>query len=361
MGAIVKRGKTYFVDYYFAGKRVREKIGPNKKEAEAELGTILKEIREGTFRHRAAKTITLKDAAKKYLTLCAHGRSGDDKRRYLGTFCGDFPGRALMDLRKEEIEGWLAQRRETPTVRVKMAGGKEIRTEYPRSVATCNREFAAVRHFLNKCSEWGYLYISPCAGIKPKREPKGRVRYLSVEESALLIQKATAHLRPIIVLSLETGMRKAEVLGVKWENVDFTGRAIYIPKTKNGESRNVPMSERLAAMLKSMPRRIGSPYVFSKKKDGRPYIDVRTAFENACDKAGIKDFRFHDLRHTAASHMAMGGAPLKAIGAILGHKTSAMTDRYAHLSNAHLRDAVNAMPDFTGHDLGTNEKGAAGE
>ncbi|MCL5884845.1 MAG: site-specific integrase, partial [Deltaproteobacteria bacterium] len=178
-----------------------------------------------------------------------------------------------------------------------------------------------------------------------------------------LIEKASAHLKPIIVLSLETGMRKEEVLALKWDHLDFSGRSIFVEKSKNGESRNVPMSERLSAVLRKHPVRVGSPYVFAKKKNGKRYLDVKTAFEGACDRAEIVGFRFHDLRHTAASHMAMAGVPLKAIGAILGHKTSAMTDRYAHLSTAHLRDAVNSLPswDSTGHNLVTNEKGATGK
>lgn len=104
------------------------------------------------------------------------------------------------------------------------------------------------------------------------------------------------------------------------------------------------MSERLAALLRKHPVRVGSPYVFAKKKNGKRYLDVKTAFEGACLRAGIEDFRFHDLRHSAASHMAMAGVPLITIGAILGHKTPAMTQRYSHLSEGHLLDAVNALP-----------------
>jgi integrase len=120
------------------------------------------------------------------------------------------------------------------------------------------------------------------------------------------------------------------------------------------------VSERLAKALKAIPRHITSPYVFRTKK-GRSLRVMRTAFDNACPKAKIVGFRFHDLRHTTASHMVMAGMSLAAVGVILVHKTSAMTSRYAHLSQDLLRDAVNALPDFTGHKTGTSEGGAADE
>lgn len=369
MGKIRKRGDSYVIDYYAGGKRHRDVIGPNKKEAEAELAAACLEIREGTFRHRVAKKISLSDAAKKYLERHAHGRSGSDKQRYIGTFSESFKDRTLKDIQKEEVEGWLQERKDAPVVHVKGKGESAVRTEKPRSDGTCNREFAAIRHFFNTMVGWKYIFVSPCLGIKPKKEAKGRTRFLSVDEAARLIGAANKNLKPVLIQALETGMRRAEVLSMEWENVDFTARSIFVPKSKNGESRNVPMSERLVAMLKGIPRMVGCKFVYHhlRVKDGKkiaiPYKDMDTAFENACGKAGIRDFKFHDLRHTAASHMAMAGVPLKAIGAILGHKTSAMTDRYAHLSHSHLQDAVNSLPawESTGHNLVTNEKEAAGK
>jgi len=113
------------------------------------------------------------------------------------------------------------------------------------------------------------------------------------------------------------------------------------------------MSNRLRATLAALLRRLGTDYVFtgSKKwqtigKDGQPFHDVRTAFENACAKGGITGFRFHDLRHTAASHMVMAGVPFRTVGEILGHKTVTMTERYSHLTPEHKRMAVESLPDW---------------
>ena len=344
MAKVIKRNGAYLIDYTVGGRRVKKVIGPKKAEADAELAKITLEIREGTFHHRSAKSTTLADALTRYLKLCP---ADPDKQRYLATFAADFKGRKLADIRKEQMVEWLQTRRETPIVYERKVGEDTVRHEKPRSPATCNRELAAVRHFFNKSIEWGYLYVSPCAGIKPLKEPKGRVRYLTVEEAAALIDKADKRIRPIIVMCLETGMRKTEVLTTKWDNVDMAARSIFIPTTKNGESRNVPMSERLAEILDDIPRMDSSPYVFHHlkgKRAGTRYLDVDGAFTAACGKAGIKEFRFHDLRHTAASHMAMAGVPIAVVGAVLGHKTLAMTQRYSHLSPSSMKDAVNALP-----------------
>jgi integrase len=151
-------------------------------------------------------------------------------------------------------------------------------------------------------------------------------------------------------------MRRGEILKLTWEDVDFRSGTLYVAEAKNGDPRHVPMSNRLRAMLSALPRNIRGKHLFTgmpkiKKtvqigKPGEPFRDVDTSFENACEKAGITDFRFHDLRHTAASHMAMAGVPLKTIGEILGHKTAAMTERYSHLSPGHKKNAVELLPDW---------------
>lgn len=341
MGKIRKRGDTYVIDYYAGGKRYREAIGPKKKEAEDAMALKLQEIREGRHGGRRVKAVPVEVAVERYLQVfCPENEAGElldrkhrDKKRYIEEiFQPHFKGRILTDISRGEIESLLAERRSLPT-----------RYDTSRTAATCNREWAAIRHFLNTCAEWGLMRAAPCAGIRPQKEARGRVRYLTIEEAALLLEKANARLRPVLLTALETGMRKAEILGLRWEDVDYANRSLYVRKTKNGEPRHVPMSERLAAELKKLPRRVGVPYVFATKK-GRPFGDMRTAFENACLAAGITNFRFHDLRHTAASHLAMAGVPMKAVGEILGHKTASMTQRYAHLSQDHLKAAVDSLP-----------------
>lgn len=336
MAKVRRRGENYVIDYYAGGKRYRETIGPKKKDAVDALAEKTTEIREGRFTGRSVKSVAVETAVADYMRLCASGRSKREKKRYVeGLFLSHFKGRILSTITRSELEEFLALRRDTPT-----------RYETPRTPATCNRELAAVRHFLNKAAEWGLIRQNPCAGVKPKKEPRGRLRFLSLDEAAALLEVAGARLKPVLVIALETGMRKEEIFSLRWEDVDSPGRTLYVRKPKNGEPRHVPMSERLAATLKAHPRRLDSPYLFATKK-GRRIKNMRTAFETACTAAGIVGFRFHDLRHTAASHMIMAGISLAAVGAVLGHKTSAMTSRYAHLSQEHLTAAVNSLPNWS--------------
>jgi integrase len=143
-------------------------------------------------------------------------------------------------------------------------------------------------------------------------------------------------------------MRKGEILGLEWERVDLSSARITLYRTKNGKPRGVPINravyDSLIGLEPESARRQGRLF---RKGDDRAWGQIRTAFTLALERAGIKDFRFHDLRHTAASHMVMRGASLKEVQEVLGHTTMAMTLRYAHLSPAHLRAAVDRLEGLT--------------
>lgn len=252
-----------------------------------------------------------------------------------------FAGRLIEEITEYDVERFRALRRSTP-----------VKNGQPRSAATCNRELACLKGMLNKAVAWGFLEKNPAANVKLLPEPRGRTRYLSVEGAGKLLNVCPSHLRPIVLCALETGMRRGEILNLRWEDVDLKNGPMYIGETKTGASRHVPMSERLRRTLQKLPRRLGTDYVFVGRKglgeDGAPFRDVNSSFERACSKAVIEHFRFHDLRHTAASHMVMAGVPLRTVGEILGHKTSSMTERYAHLSPEHKRKAVESLPDWGG-------------
>ena len=151
------------------------------------------------------------------------------------------------------------------------------------------------------------------------------------------------HLRPILIFALNTGCRKEEMLSLRWQNVDLRHGFINITKTKNGESRKLPLNEPLREMLSQQIRRIGCEFVFYDPEMGRRFQDERRSFGTALRKAGITDFHFHDLRHTYASQMVMAGVDLTTVSRLLGHKTLAMTLRYSHLAPEHLSNAVDAL------------------
>jgi integrase len=233
----------------------------------------------------------------------------------------------------------IAEHRDT------LARGEGVRREN----STVRRYLAALSHALTVAvKEWGWLDDSPMRKVTKPREPRGRVRFLSDQERCQLLRACQAsrnpYLHTIVLLALATGARRGELLGLRWPDVDLRRGTLTFHETKNGERRAVPLTGQALALIgqHARIRRLDTTLVFPNATGGRP-LGIRDAFEGAVERAGIKDFRFHDLRHTAASYLAMSGASLAEIAEVLGHKTLAMVKRYAHLSEAHTRGVVERM------------------
>ncbi|MGE4221156.1 MAG: site-specific integrase, partial [Alphaproteobacteria bacterium] len=157
-----------------------------------------------------------------------------------------------------------------------------------------------------------------------------------------------------IVFAIDTGSRKSEVLSLDWQHVSLERRAVKFTDTKNGEDRTVPISDRVFEMLSDMDCRSEGP-VFTYR--GKVIMSVGTSFSNACIKAKIDDFRFHDLRHTFASRLVQADVALYKVMNLTGHKSYAMVQRYAHLAPDFQRDAIVAM-EALGQQKGTHSKSA---
>ena len=253
-----------------------------------------------------------------------------------------FGDRRLSEISYLELETYRNRRKATPT-----------RAGKPRTDATVNREISTLRHMLNKAVEWGMLENNPFnkGSRLMLKENNHKLRFLSESEIEDLLKACdnlkthTPHLRPIVETPLNTGMRREEMLSLKWEQI--RNGFIYLTETKSGKARQIPINDRLAEVFKVVRRgnQLKSPYVFCDSQ-GRRFLEVKRSFASACRKAGIEAFRFHDLRHTFASQLVMRGASLKAVQELLGHASLAMTMRYAHLSHEHLKDSVNLLNDI---------------
>ena len=200
-----------------------------------------------------------------------------------------------------------------------------------RTHSTANRYLTLLRLLFNKAKLWGNFYQdNPCTGIKKGREAAPRLRYLSAEEIQRLLLAAHPRLYPVLVCAVLTGMRRGEILGMDWEHVNFEQGTIYVPKTKSGKPRFVPLATKLREVLLSLgPQPQGRVFDL-------PIIMLRRYFDRAVRAAGIREFLFHDLRHTFASHFIMKTSDMPTLQQILGHSSPAMTLRYAHLSRGHL-------------------------
>ncbi len=213
------------------------------------------------------------------------------------------------------------------------------------SVAYANRLIIILRRMFKKAIDWNMANedLLKKVNISLLKGETKRLRYLSEEEAERLISHCEPYLKPIVITALNTGMRKSEILNLTWDRVDLKNRVILLDKTKNGERREIPINNTLLNTLSGIVRNIKTDYVFYNPETLKPYYDIKKGFAGALKKAHIIDFHFHDLRHTFASRLVMAGADLATIQKLLGHKTINMTLRYAHLSNVHLKDAVNIL------------------
>ena len=141
---------------------------------------------------------------------------------------------------------------------------------------------------------------------------------------------------PILVTAIHTGMRRGEILQLKWPDVDSKNRMITIQLSKSGKKRMIPIDNTLMETLTALPSRFQKGYVFpSRVKPGQPMVDLNHTFRRLVDKVGIENVRFHDLRHTFASHLVMNGVDIKTVQELLGHANVTMTMRYSHLAPVH--------------------------
>lgn len=205
-----------------------------------------------------------------------------------------------------------------------------------------NRDLSLLKIIFKKAMEWNYARTNPASPIRKLREPPGRVRFLTDEERDALLTACPERLRTIVLIALNTGLRKTELLTLRWKDLDFKNRMLRIERTKNGERRDIPMTQVVHNILRAIPRRVDAPYVFASS-DGTPQQYLKTTWNTAIRKAKLDDFTFHDLRHTFASTLIMSGVDIRTVQTLLGHKSITMTMRYSHLSPNHLRLAIGVL------------------
>ena len=299
-------------------------------------------IREGRhFKTNAAKKHTVKELINRYFEeiLSRKIKGVSDQTTQLNWW-------------KDKIGSFLLSDINTALIienRNKLLSEKSLRKEGKRSNATVNRYCASLSHrFTIAVKEWEWLQENPMLKMKKLKEPRGRVRFLSDEERERLLtvckESQSPFLYVLVVLAISTGARKMELCSLNWEDVDLKRGMIILHDTKNGDRRALPLVGIAKDLMKEhyKNRNENTNLVFPAKNLIDP-IDIRTPFETALIKAEIKDFRWHDLRHSCASYLAMNGATLAEIAGVLGHKTLSMVKRYSHISEAHTAKVVERM------------------
>ncbi len=343
-GSLYKRGQTYYIDYRLNGKRYRESTNTTKRrEAELILDNRKREIREAK-RPEIKNTVNeckLAELAQEYLKWTERQRVHKTKKIWVKQLVEVFGNFDVKDLNPRVIEQW-----------------QSVRLKYNKP-STVNRLTGCLKHMINKGVQWEMASeeaLKLVRMVKPLEENNRRLRFLTIEECQTLIDCCADHLKPIVTVALHTGMRRGEILGLKWKQVDLNHGFILLDTTKNGERKEIPIDDTLQEMFSEMPHSIESIHVFTDR-DGNPYKSIKHSFSTALRKAGIHDFRFHDCRHTFASHLVMAGVDLVSVKDLLGHKSLTMTLRYAHLASGHKRKAVNTLDRLLQKGQGDSECG----
>lgn len=330
---IYKRGNVYWIRYAgLDGRIIRESSGSDKfREAEALLIQRRNSIKEG--KQPEIKKIanhSFKELTEKYQAWIEGRQKSAKIKGYiigqLQAVYGNLPLRRFNTLIVEQLQTDL------------MARGLKN--------SSCNKVLNVFKHMFTKAVDWDMVEsetLKRIRKVKLLQDDSRRLRYLSKEEAQELISHCTGNTKAIAITALNTGMRKGEILGLTWDRLDLKHGFILLDKTKNGDRREIPINETLRHTLQAITRRLDVPYLFHDAVTGKPYQDVKRSFNTALRRAGIKDFHFHDLRHTFASHLVMAGVDITTVSRLLGHKKLTMTLRYSHLAPAHMTKAVNVL------------------
>jgi len=330
----------------------RERAG-TKSQAKALYQRRKSEVRQG--RHfpesmRKVQAVTLAAVCESYLAaLAVNGRDprGQVKTRLaeVQAILGDV---AAASIRPQDIETLKAKLAETPARGRK--DPEDPKKERPRTPASVNRYLQDTRAAFFLAKRNALLDANPVADVKLLREDNKRVREVSpVEEHAILgalapeTRRFHTDIRPMVRLLLETGLRAGEACGLTWGDVDIKAEVATLRKTKAGKVQHAPLSGAALAILRDIGPQ-GDGYVFGWP-DGRPWTSgyLTHAFHKATIAAGVADVHVHDLRHTAACRWLRAGVGIYTVSKLLRHASVAMSERYAHLSQADLKAAINSV------------------
>lgn len=300
-------------------------------------------MREGRyFKTAEAKKHTFADLVDRYLkeVLPDRPKNAANTQRHLQFWKQKLGTLPLADI--------------TPALLVQLRNdllAETTRLKKPRSNATVVRYLASISHaFTVAMKDWQWVTDNPVSKISKPRQGRGRERYLSDDERERLLAacraSANRYLLPVVVLAISTGMRRGEIMNLHWHDIDFQRGSILLTATKNDTSRSVPLTGLALMLLQDLAkvRRLDTSLLFYGSLPNKP-MDLKKPWEAAVRQASLENFRFHDLRHTAASYLAMNGATTMEIAAVLGHKTLQMVKRYSHLTNSHTAKVVTAMND----------------
>lgn len=333
-----KRAREHwYIDYRNEnGKRIRQ-VAKNVQTREEALVALQNAVRKEFLRAQGIKekksTIYFEELADEYIKDYAR-ISKKSWKTDLGRIKGMkecFEGRLIESLTAQDVEKYKAKRVEDGV-----------------QLTTVNKCLQILSRMFNLAISWGYLTHNPAKGVKKfPEEPFRRKRVLSKEEEKRLFAAIIpGHLRSLVRIFINTGLRRKELFQLTWENVDFKNKQLFIQETKTSRSRYMPMNNTVYRELKALNS--GSKQkglVFVNPKTGKAFVDIRRAFYGACRKAGIDNLLLIDLRRTFATRLLEAGADIITVQHLLGHTSVTTTQIYTISNQEQKRHAVSLLED----------------
>lgn len=215
-----------------------------------------------------------------------------------------------------------------------------------RSKVTVNRYLEQLSCMFNMAVDNQYLLQNPCKNVRKFPSQNYSIRYLTNDEEKRLYEHLPVRLIPIVTIALHTGLRKGNILNLKWEQINFDFRFIEILENKGNKHIILPMNEIVYELLKELREQSISEYLFINPQTNLPYTDISNAWENTLRKAGISNLRFHDLRHTVGTRLAKENVPINVIKEILAHSDIKTTMRYVHCTDGAKLNALSKLHSY---------------
>jgi len=350
-----KDDKGYFLDYFIQDgglkKRKRVRLGQIPlAQAKRVLAQHMQALVERKFLEPSKPRASFFEAADSFLAYSKARKKGyrndAPATARLKEFFGDRP---LESLTLDLVEAYLVKRQQE---------GQRVHRWKKLAGSTLNRDLACLKTIVHRAILNRMIDRNPIMGVKKFKE-YSRNRTLGREEFIEFLRHCPPHLDSIARLAYTTGMRCGEILGLRWDQVDFKNGVILLEAadTKTQEKREVPLTEELVGILQRTPRTLGCPNVFTFR--GKAIGTVKTAFMKACRMAGIEDFHFHDLRHCAITNFRKAGVPDTVIMSISGHKTYAVFRKYDRVDRMDRQLAVRKVQSLNDTDMTPVEQQAS--
>lgn len=348
-------------DFYYQGERIVRtlKFARTKKEAEQAEAVIMNQVFQQAYGFEAKPDKLFEnfiiDSFLPYSEANKKSFASDVYIcRQLVSYFRRKTIRQLTPSLIEEFKQWFLAK---PIV----FGPDGEKKERPRSLATVNNHLRVLSKILSLAVDAELIDSNPVFRVKKFKPNNRRLRVLSDEEEAALLAALDGNdlIQCIVIVALNTGLRRGEIFGLKWADVDFERGRLIIRKTKASKERFVPINSTVRKLLRSIPRLL-TDYVFPSPKTAGRLIDIKKGFRTAVDFAKIKNLRFHDLRHTFATRLADSGTDAYTLMEIMGHADIKTTMIYVHASAEAGRSAVEKLDSnrYFSHEMVTKRKTA---